>query len=366
MLSRRHRFMFFSALSVVIVLSASGSCHAYSSVDAGNGAARVFEYTFSEMNCIQTFVAPHGASYRIELWGASGADTHQGEDVVYPGGSGGYAGGDIALAAGEKLYVYVGRAGVNSDTGAKKVYWYSFGGEATDVRLVSGGRHDENSLLCRIAVAAAGGGGGRNHHGRPDPISGNAGGLTGYAAAGDGFGAYPGNGASQIGGGAAGASANVPAEDGGFGFGGDGGINWEYNVRGGTGGGGYYGGGGGGSHSVMGCYGAAGGGGSSYISGHRGCVAVTSASDSTPKPARSQDISVHYSGKVFTNTVMIDGAGYLWSDTKGPLTPMPKPGGGLYEPGRGHRGDGAVRITLNGTQDVLYAERIRNIHTINR
>ncbi|MDR1019242.1 MAG: hypothetical protein LBL73_00660, partial [Synergistaceae bacterium] len=78
MSGRRHRFMFFAALSVVIILLVSGLCHAYSSVDAGNGpengAGRVFEYTFSETDCVQTFIAPHSASYRIELWGASGAD----------------------------------------------------------------------------------------------------------------------------------------------------------------------------------------------------------------------------------------------------------------------------------------------------
>lgn len=62
------------------------------------------------------------------------------------------------------------------------------------------------------------------------------------------------------------------------------------------GGGGFYGGPSGGisSNAIQ-----AGGGGSSYISGHPGCV--------------------KYDKYVFTNTKMIDGNGFVWTDVKGEL-----------------------------------------------
>jgi hypothetical protein len=58
--------------------------------------------------------------------------------------------------------------------------------------------------------------------------------------------------------------------------------------------------------------------------------------------------SIHYSGKVFTNTVMIDGAGYAWTNTKGEQQAMPNPTGGFYELGQGHIGNGFARITYLG------------------
>lgn len=55
--------------------------------------------------------------------------------------------------------------------------------------------------------------------------------------------------------------------------------------------------------------------GSSYISGHTGCVAITSQVDQTPKSGcttgtTDNSCSIHYSSKIFTNTLMIDGAVY--------------------------------------------------------
>ena len=70
----------------------------------------------------------------------------------------------------------------------------------------------------------------------------------------------------------------------------------------------------------------AGGGGSSYISGHPGCV--------------------KYDKYVFTNTKMIDGNGFVWTDVKGELEKMPNPLGGLYDLGKGHIGSGYCRISI--------------------
>lgn len=69
-----------------------------------------------------------------------------------------------------------------------------------------------------------------------------------------------------------------------------------------------------------------GGGGSSYISGHPGCV--------------------KYDKYVFTNTKMIDGNGFVWTDVKGELEKMPNPLGGLYDLGKGHIGSGYCRISI--------------------
>lgn len=89
------------------------------------------------------------------------------------------------------------------------------------------------------------------------------------------------------------------------------------------GGGGFYGGPSGGisSNAIQ-----AGGGGSSYISGHPGCV--------------------KYDKYVFTNTKMIDGNGFVWTDVKGELEKMPNPLGGLYDLGKGHIGSGYCRISI--------------------
>ena len=121
------------------------------------------------------------------------------------------------------------------------------------------------------------------------------------------------------------------------------------------GGGGYYGGAGG-SKLASGSFPS--GGGSSYISGHTGCVAVASSSTTTPRTGTggascttgTSDYicSVHYSDKVFTNTVMIDGNGYGWFYFKDALQAMPNPNGGTYDNGIGHKGDGYARISYIG------------------
>ena len=60
------------------------------------------------------------------------------------------------------------------------------------------------------------------------------------------------------------------------------------------------------------------------------------------------ECSKHYSGYVFSDTVMIDGAGYSWTTTKGSQVQMPKPDGTLYPLGQGHTGNGYAKITFIG------------------
>ena len=94
-------------------------------------------------------------------------------------------------------------------------------------------------------------------------------------------------------------------------------------------------------------------GGSSYISGHTGSVAVASTSSSSPKSGcttgtTNNACSISPYGYTFTNTVMIDGNGYKWTNTKGSLQAMPKPAGGTYASGTGHSGNGYAKITWLG------------------
>lgn len=58
--------------------------------------------------------------------------------------------------------------------------------------------------------------------------------------------------------------------------------------------------------------------------------------------------SEHYSGKVFTNTVMIDGSGYNWTNVKGSRVNMPSIDGSYYELGYGLRSNGYAKITFKG------------------
>ncbi len=56
--------------------------------------------------------------------------------------------------------------------------------------------------------------------------------------------------------------------------------------------------------------------------------------------------SVHYSDLSFTNTSMIDGSGYAWTNTKQSYLTMLSPSGVEYPLGEGHSGNGFARITL--------------------
>ena len=296
----------------------------------------IYEYGYTGGE--QSFVAPLNGEYKIELWGAG-----------YPNidtSGGAYVAGSIDLTLSKFLYVFVGSSGDSEDENAlggyngggnssKAVRGNSgYGGSgATDVRLVGGSWNNFDSLKSRIIVAGA------------SSIGVAAGGLTGYRGIvredlmfilG-----YPG---SQISGGA------VPVKHscgltsgtaGGFGYGGLGGKSENSSLNGGGSGGGsgYYGGSGAGG-VCNGSY--AGGGGSSFISGHNGCDAI--AESSTESKIVHTGQSNHYSGYVFKDTVMIDGAGYKWTNIKGEYTGMPTHDGKSTM--TGNSGNGYAKITL--------------------
>ena len=257
---------------------------------------------------MQTFTAPLNTTYKIECWGASG-----GQAQINYSGCGGYVSGEILLTKFQTLYVYIGQRGNNVNqysstymfngggyANVQGTYCGACGGGATDIRTTSGDWDNSTSLNSRIMIAA--GGGGVNGY---ENVFGCAGGLDGY----DGivmdaqYQIYQGKGATQTAGGAAPetwtGSQNGTA--GTLGKGGIGGRNNESTTYGGGsgGGGGLYGGSG---SSGMGFGVWSGGGGSSYISGHPGCMAKT---------------------LTFTNTIMIDGAGYEWTSIKGEQVGIP-------------------------------------------
>ena len=322
-----------------------------------------YAFNYDYTGTYQTFNAPATGEYKIELWGAQGGSAKF-NPTYLNGGYGAYTSGVISLDRGDLLYLYVGEAGhdyialANNNGGwnggGNIHYPYSnnggdntgTGGGATDIRIISGDWNDENSLRSRIMVAGAGGGASNNKSGAIDSAwnsnGGSAGGLIGNIRTISGTNSknYYGYGGTQTSGGTSiGYSSHPASGNGGFGFGGYG----SYVDEGAGGGSGWYGGGG---VNVDG----GGGGGSSYISGHTGCVAVTSVDDTTPKSGcdtgtTDNDCSKSPYEYQFINTIMIDGLGYNWTNTKGDYVGQPQPDGSVAA---GHSGNGYARITYIG------------------
>ena len=268
------------------------------------------EYHYESTGDYQVFIAPTRGKYRFELWGSQGANLGN-----FIGGKGAYTKGDILLDAGEKLYIYVGNNvthGNSFNGGAIGTSKASSGGGATDIRLTPGEWYDFNSLKTRIMVAAGGGGATIWYSGSN---GGSGGGLFSYDVpyyARGSWGLVLNTGATQTSGGVGFNSAS--GRHGGNGVFGTGGIGHTSSGYGGGGGGGYYGGSGGGDGGPMT---SSGSGGSSYISGHPGSNSISS--DSTQNAIKHLNDNIHYSGKYFENTEMIDGLGYRWVDaTKTP------------------------------------------------
>lgn len=289
-----------------------------------------FDYTGN----VQEFSVPCEGTYKLEAWGAQGGEYNS---TIF-GGHGGYVSGLINLSEDTKFYIYVGGSGYcglgqgdivlggfngggDANSGSESGVWsgrnFCSGGGSTDIRFVNSTWNDFNSLKSRIIVA--GGGGGANQFGEGYcATGGNAGGLYGYRSSGictktQGNYSLPGY------------------QNSGYAFGlGD--SNTSVTNGGGSG---YYGG----YAKVW----AGGAGGSSFISGYSGCNAIAESSTSSNIVHTNQPN--HYSGKVFTNAVMIDGAGCNWSTGSatncGANQPQPDGTNAI-----GHAGNGYARITL--------------------
>lgn len=327
-----------------------------------------FEYTKTS----QTFEVERTGRYQIELWGAvGGGGDPTGNPASYPG-NGAYTTGEIELRHGQKLYVFVGGAGVtDSRTGTASLttfYWTEggfngggsclglgngTGGGATDIALVDSEiilndkkiyTRSFESLKSRIMVAA--GGGGKSRHGfenQTSIVTRYLGGTGGTLTGGRGYITYGtndmclgrgcvGTGGTQTSGGKTSAVNGSYIEgktnygsfgEGGYGYGRD---FWNYYGFSSGGGAGYYGG--------SGTYGVPGaGGGSSYISGFTGCDAISEESTSDNIIHTGQ--SVHYSNLTFKNANMIAGT-----------ASMPTPTGNTTMVG--NNGNGFAKITYLG------------------
>ena len=311
-----------------------------------------FDYTGD----VQTYKVMSDGIYKIELWGAQGG---------LEGGLGAYTSGYISLSQYDELHFYVGSQGVQSISGINtKIYcefncgtftagqpeqpnrYWGSGGGATDVRLVSGNWNDFDSLKSRIMVAA--GGGGAFIDTGTKKLGGAGGGLTGYngqpesSLTTSSWGSCGSGGTQTLGG------YNIVNREadaihtsqgwelgtygyGSFGSGGNSKLGYYFA----GGGAGYYGGG---SSSHI----QSAGGGSSFISWHDGCDAITN--DSTSSNIVHIGKSNHYSGYVFSDTVMIDGNGYKWTDEKGEnVAYMPTYDGSSSM--TGNSGNGYAKIT---------------------
>ena len=319
------------------------------------GTEWTFDYNGINGNkpSVQEFQVPCDGKYKIEVWGAQGST----KQSSYRGGYGAYASGDISLVEGSKLYVFVGQqyvtGGYNGGgVGGKDGNNGGGGGGATDIRYFPNEPSSADlawnsnvGLNSRIIVAAGGGGAATRGQNYGDGNGGAGGGLYGYVgqfvnhANTSGYETQP----SQTSSGSISISfgGGTISYSGSFGFAT---LNASSYVA--TGGGsGYYGGTGAGH---MG-----GSGGSSYISGHTGCVAIAEGATNNPRTVKiagcstgtsNNECSIHYSGLYFSNTKMIDGDGYSWTNTKGSLEQMPNPRGGKYVTG-GNTGNGYAKIT---------------------
>ena len=264
-----------------------------------NGSTFLFPYPCSSITtCGPYSLEIDRGRYLFELWGAAGGtDAYKDVPIESRTGLGAYVSGYLDINNKQNFLLYVSGRGENGiaehttvggfNGGGNAGLSGSSGGGATDIRL-------NQKLESRIIVAGAGGGAERIGVGHGGGLKGEDGqcldpsinpSMCNYQ---DGLS----SGGTQTNGGIGG-GYNENATNGGFGYGGDGTCSAAYGGPGG--GAGYYGGGG-----MCDCCSASGG--SSFISGHQGCISITSESDLTPSNS-----SIHYSGIYFNNTKMING-----------------------------------------------------------
>ena len=311
-----------------------------------NQNSKIYQYPCSdESECYPYELEFLPGKYKIELWGAQGGDARYQNSKklrTNSGGKGAYVRGIIKFQQKTKLYLYIGgkgedqkyidhtqsKGGFNGGgNGGVESHDVSYpesgagGGGSTDLRLLKG--NNEESLKSRIIVAAAGGGGCSTDNFSPhkglynfSPLGGYGGGLSGENITRYGFG---GNQTHGI-----------------FGKGGDGFGNGD-NVEGstivgaGTGGcgSGYYGG-----YIIPPndhkFFEFGGSGGSSFISGHKGCIAIQ---NQEINKSTQFDLSIHYSNLYFNDTVMKTKLDDDFVDPYGKLE-------------EGHSGNGCANITL--------------------
>lgn len=317
-----------------------------------------WKYPYNTQKAGYTFTSTDAGNYTMQCWGASGG-VGTGTDLNAIYGRGAYVSGTMNLASNTTLYVYVGQQGVATEWtsvynggGAKGTETIDgSGGGATDIRTKAGLTTAQSNswssawdnaygLRGRIMVAAGGGGtDDSNNYTATEKQENCAGGGLESMSCENHEGTN--TGATQTKGGhyvrkMKPNGYDIDTSDGLFGKAGDASsTSVPDNHMNAGGGGGYWGGA---SSDACGM------GGSSFISGHPGCIAIASASGTSPSTAGTDNSvarATHYSGLYFTSTKMIDGAGYQWTTTKASSkTKMPNPSGGEYNLGEGRTGNG--------------------------
>ena len=120
-----------------------------------NGIGEVYNYGYTGHQ--EEFVAPVSGTYKLETWGASGAESpHSYGDWRFAhGGFGGYASGTITLNAGDKLFIHVG--GVGSEG---VVYSTSYPAGGYNLISYYGSYNGGGSLSGNLGTRSYGGSGG--------------------------------------------------------------------------------------------------------------------------------------------------------------------------------------------------------------
>lgn len=110
---------------------------------------------FTSTDGTQEFIVPYGKAgwYKIELWGAAAKNADATSNSTDK--KGGYTSGVLYLEENTHLYFQIGSVGGSG--GTKNNTSTTYGGGATDVRLVGGAWNNAAGLASRIMVAAGGG-----------------------------------------------------------------------------------------------------------------------------------------------------------------------------------------------------------------
>ena len=214
-------------------------------------------YEYNYTGDIQTFTVPSTGKYKLEVWGAQGADSTTDSNSKY-GGYGGYSFGVVNLSASSSVYVVVGeKPSLNQVNGAYNgggngTSSGTGGGGATHIATRTGVLSSLSSYKSTVLIVAAGGSGATSSYDAKS--DGNPGGgyigSPGNCPYNGGCNNFGVTGGTQT---SAGSLSNGTGA-GSFGLGGDG-----TSGTGSGGGGGWYGGGGASNN------GSTGGGGSGYI-----------------------------------------------------------------------------------------------------
>lgn len=116
--------------------------------------------SFGYIGGAQKYEVKASGTYRLEVWGAQGGGSYGGiDEIAYyrkNGGKGGYAKGEIDLAAGDTLYIYVGGKGQDGRLGDWAYGGYNGGGRGCNDSYNGWGLEGDQS-------ERSGGGGGATH-----------------------------------------------------------------------------------------------------------------------------------------------------------------------------------------------------------